>query len=159
MTFKDAIDQTPYLKGQWQPGLGALRSQDRNHIQPETPRKLTGSVDIDNALKSLKAHAQANRWDFAIGFKHDNRTNELIYWVETHSGSDNQIRVMLAKLEWLKNWLKSEGKLLAQFECDFVWVPSGRTRFTQGSQQVRVLAQKGLIYAGSGLKIPDSYPA
>jgi len=37
----------------------------------------------------------AHRWDFAIAYQHTNRTKEFIYWVETHTGSDNQISTVL----------------------------------------------------------------
>lgn len=115
-------------------------------------------MDIDTALKRLPAHAEAHRWDFAIGFQHTNRASEFVYWVETHTGSDSQISVMLDKLTWLKQWLAGDGKPLAAFECDFIWAPSGATSFTKGARQVRILAGMGLHYAGSGLKIPDAHP-
>jgi hypothetical protein len=47
---------------------------------------------------------RGNRWDFAIGYKHENRSDEFIYWVETHIGSDGQISLLFKKLLWLKNW-------------------------------------------------------
>ena len=158
MTFKDAVEATPHLAGKWLPGLQALRAQDRPHVLPNDPRKLRGSVDVDTALKKLPMHAEAHRWDFAIGFKHTNRTAEFVYWVETHTGSDSQINVMMDKLKWLKQWLKTDGKLLSEFECDFIWAPSSATAFTKGARQVRALAGMGLRYTGSGLKIPDAHP-
>ena len=113
---------------------------------------------MDTALKRVPEHAEAHRWDFAIGFQHTNRAREFVYWVETHTGSDNQVGVMLDKLKWLKEWLAADGKSLAEFECDFIWAPSGATSFTKGARQVKILAGKGLIYTGSGLKIPDAHP-
>lgn len=158
MRFKDAVEATPHLAGQWQPGLQALRAEDRPHVLPSDPRKLRGSVDVDTALKKLPAQAEAHRWDFAIGFQHTNRAAEFVYWVETHTGNDSQISVMMDKLAWLKQWLAGDGKPLAGFECDFVWAPSGATSFTKGARQVRALAGMGLRYTGSGLKIPDAHP-
>ena len=158
MKFKEAVKATPHLAGKWEPGLQALRAEDRPHVQPNDPRKLRGSVDLDTALKKLREHAEAHRWDFAIGFQHTNRRNEFVYWVETHSGSDNQIHVMLDKLKWLKHWLASDGKALARFECEFVWAPSGATSFNKRTRQVKELAEKGLRYAGSGLRIPNAHP-
>jgi len=158
MTFQQAVSKTPHLKGLWQAGLGALRAEDRAHVRPASPRRLRGSVDVDNALKKLKEHAQANRWDFAIGFQHTNRRDELIYWLEVHTGSDSQISVVLRKLAWLQKWLDSAGKNLKSFESQFVWAPSGASAFTKRSRQVKELAMKGLHYAGSGFKIPDAHP-
>ena len=108
---------------------------------------------MDTAL--LPKEPQANRWDFAIGYQHKNRKDEFIYWVETHTGSDDQIKVVLKKLAWLKTWMRRDGQHLASFERDIIWVSSGHTLFTKGSAQVKTLAQKGLIYSGAVLRIPS----
>ncbi|MDD2710087.1 MAG: hypothetical protein PHV34_19055 [Verrucomicrobiae bacterium] len=112
---------------------------------------LRGSVDIDSALQ--KDQPQANRWDFAVGYQHANQGAEFVYWIETHTGSDNQIKAVLKKFEWLKEWLKGDGKELAKFDKRFVWIPSGPTSFTKGSRQVRQLSEKGLFYSGSVFQI------
>ncbi len=151
MSFREAVAQTPNLEKAWQPGLQALRAEDRPHIKPEDPRCLRGSANVDAALRAKEP--QAHRWDFAIGYQHANRRDECIYWVETHTGSDEQIKVVLKKLEWLKDWLRRDGRPLARFERDIIWVSSGHTLFTKGSAQVKRLAQKGLIYSGAILRI------
>jgi len=157
MGFKEEVEATPHLQGKWMPGLGALRQQDRQRIEPEqtSTTHLRGSADIDSAWQQLEP--QANRWDFAIGYQHSNRSDEFVYWVETHTGSDNQISTMFRKLDWLKNWLKNDGKRLAKFDKIFVWVPSGATSFTKGSTQVKILADKGITYSGSIFKIPIAH--
>ena len=153
MTFKEAVMQTPNLETAWQPGLQALRPEDKPHIKAESTRRLCGSADVDTAL--LPKEPQANRWDFAIGYQHKNRKDEFIYWVETHTGSDDQIKVVLKKLAWLKTWMRRDGQHLASFERDIIWVSSGHTLFTKGSAQVKTLAQNGLIYSGAVLRIPN----
>ena len=153
MTFRAALGRTPNLGTAWRAGLGALRSQDRPHIRAEIPRHLTGSADVDAALVGVQPNA--NRWDFAIGYQHSNRKQELIYWVETHTGSDSQIAVVLRKFDWLKNWLRGDGQELAKFERDIVWVASGATSFTQNSTQRKRLATSGLRYVGKILHIPE----
>jgi len=158
MSFKEAVEATSHLQGKWKPGLQALRAEDKPHVKPVTPKHLRGSVDLDTAHQRLPEHATANRWDFAIGFQHTNRTGEVIYWVETHTGSDGEIATMIRKLAWLKNWLRAGGSRLAGFKATYVWAPSGSTSFTHGSQQVRRLAAQGLTYVGSrGLIIPDAH--
>ena len=158
-TFRQTVGNIPNLADQWKPGLGALRSEDKPNIAPADPRRFRGSVDIDTALRKLQEHSQANRWDFAVGFQHSNRKNEFVYWIEIHTGSDSQISVVLRKLEWLRHWLVGEGAPLAGFECEFVWVPSGATKFTKRSRQVKALAGKGLHYSGTVFKIPDAHPS
>lgn len=151
MKFKAAVKKTPNLGNAWRPGLQALRPEDKPHIKTEDTRRFSGSADIDTALR--KVEPNANRWDFAISYRHTNRNSEFIYWIETHTGSDNQIKIVLKKLEWLKNWLRGDGKNFSSFGGDFLWVSSGYTFFTKGSKQVKELAQKGLIYSGSRLTI------
>ena len=153
MTFKEAVEQTPSLESSWRDGLGALRAEDKPHIKAEDTRRLCGSADVDGALQP--SDPSANRWDFAIGHQHTNRKDVFIYWVETHTGSDNQIKVVLKKLEWLKAWLRRDGQRLDKFDRDMIWVSSGHTLFTKGSAQVKTLAQKGLIYSGATLRIPN----
>jgi len=154
--FKKAVDATRHLAGAWKPGLQALRSQDSPHIQAENPQRLLGSADVDKALAPIEPNA--NRWDFTIGFQHANRKHEFIYWVEIHTGSDKEISVVLKKLEWLKNWLRNDGRELAKFERDIVWVASGGTSFTSGSTQIKKLASVGLRYTGNKLHIPSEHP-
>ncbi len=156
MTFKEAVRRTPELGNAWRPGLKALRRQDQTHIKAEDTTKLLGSADIDTALRPTQPHA--HRWDFAIGYKHANRADESVYWVETHSGSDSQISVVLRKLEWLKTWLRQHHNALAKLDREIVWVASGPTSFTKGATQVKTLAVKGLRYAGRILHIPSEHP-
>ena len=102
----------------------------------------------------MPAHAQANRWDFAIGYKHTDRTVECLYWVELHTASDSEVEVVLAKLRWLRRWLEADGKLLNAFEKDFVWVSSGDTHFTLNAPQRRAFADLALRQTGGVLRIP-----
>jgi hypothetical protein len=157
MGFKEVVEATPNLQGKWMAGLGALRAQDKPHVDPEdtSTTRLRGSVDIDTAWLLLDPHG--NRWDFAIGYQHANRSGEFIYWVETHTGSDGNIKVMLKKLAWLKTWLAGAGKQLAKFDKLFVWAPSGATSFTKGATQVKSLADQGLFYTGKALRIPVNH--
>jgi len=156
MGFKEEVEATPNLQGKWMAGLGALRARDKVRIDPEntSTKYLRGSVDVDTAWQKLDP--QGNRWDFAIGYQHDNRSDEFIYWVETHTGDQGQIDVLFRKLQWLKNWLRGQGQTLAAFDRMFVWVPSGATSFSGGSTQVKKLADQGLFYSGSRFRIPLS---
>jgi len=153
VNFKTAIRKTPHLENAWAQGLGALRAQDRPHVQPQDPRRLMGSVDVDSALQAHEPNE--HRWDFAIGHRHTNRPKECVYWVEIHTASGKEVKVVLAKLHWLKSWLKSSGGLLNQFERDYVWVSSGATSFTLGAPQRKVLAEQGLQHKGRVLRIPN----
>lgn len=153
MTFKDAVERTPNLADAWHKGLEALRAEDKPHVKAANTRKLTGSADVDKALRKIEPNA--HRWDFAIGYLHSNRTTECVYWVEIHSASDSQVSAVLNKLRWLKGWLAGEGVELAKFERDFVWVSGGATSFTLTSPQQKQFALLGLQHKGRVLRIPN----
>lgn len=154
--FEAAVNATPKLRGALKPGLGALRAEDKPHIKPHDTRSLLGSVDVDKALKASQPNA--NRWDFVIGYEHGNRDEPVLYWIEIHTGSDSEFKVVLRKFEWLLDWMKGDGKFLAAFEREIVWIASGATSFTAASRQRRIMAQKGLRYAGACLRIPELMP-
>lgn len=151
MGFKEGVEATPNLAGKWCAGLEALRAEDKPHIEAEDTRKLTGSVDVDKALQCLQPHA--NRWDFAIGYQHTNRDAEVVYWTELHSAHDSQVKKVIAKTLWLRDWLKGDGRQLAAFECDIVWVSSGPTRMQLTGPQRKQMAKAGLIHVGGRLRI------
>lgn len=151
MTFKDAVEATPNLAGGFQKGLHALRAQDRPHIEAENTRKLAGSVDVDSALQQVDPNA--NRWDFAIAYQHTNRDAEVIYWTELHTASDSEVKVVIKKAVWLRGWLKVDGKKMAAFERDIIWISSGPTSFQLTGPQRKQMAQAGLRHVGSRLRI------
>ncbi|MGC2530116.1 MAG: hypothetical protein WA639_20400 [Candidatus Acidiferrum sp.] len=156
MTFKQAVKATPRLGDAWMSGLGALRAQDRPHINAEDTRLLTGSADVDGALREHQPNA--HRWDFAIAYLHSNRQQDCVYWVEMHTAIDKEVKVVLAKLNWLRTWLATDGKLLNKFERDFIWVSSGATSFTNTAPKVKLIAQYGLQYKAKVLRIPSVRP-
>lgn len=149
--FREKVESIPALDGYWKEGLQALRPEDKPHIEAENPRQLRGSVDVDKAYQ--KRAPQDNRWDFAIAYQHSNRKDEVVYWVELHTASDSQIKVVIKKAKWLLEWLRNEGKPLSNFENSLVWVASGPTSFTRSSQQMKQIAQAGLKFVGSKLTI------
>lgn len=153
MKFRKAVEDTHLLRNAWKSGLQALRAEDKPHIIAEDPRKLAGSVDIDAAYVAADPHG--NRWDFAIGYEHSNRTEEVIYWVELHTGSDSQIKVVIKKAQWLLNWFKGHGKKLAVFEREILWVSSGLTKLSPSAPQKKQMAMAGLRQVGGQLRITD----
>ena len=153
MIFREAVEATTNLAGRFQIGLQALRAQDRLHIKAEDTRRLSGSIDLDTTLQAVEPHA--NRWDFAIAYRHTNRKAEVIYWTELHTASDSEVKVVIKKARWLLGWLKADGKKLAApaFESDIVWVSSGATTFQLTGPQRKQMAEAGLRHVGSCLRI------
>ena len=89
MTFKEAVEATPGLDQAFRTGLQALRAKDRPHVDAEDPRSISGSADIDTALQN--AHPNANRWDYAVAYKHQNRAADVVYWLEPHTANDAEV--------------------------------------------------------------------
>jgi hypothetical protein len=156
MTFQEAAKKTPGLEEAYKAGLQALRAEDKPHFVAADTRCLTGSVDIDSALQKIEPNA--NRWDFAVAYQHTNRAAEFIYWVELHTGSDSEVKVVIRKAQWLANWLRNAGKLLADFECSIIWLSSGATSFTLSAPQRKQMAEVGLQHKGSILRILERRP-
>jgi hypothetical protein len=156
VSFKTAVGNTRHLADAWKPGLQALRAQDRPHVVPVDPRRLQGSVDVDSALRSRQPNA--NRWDFAIAYRHTNNQKDFIYWTEVHTAADKEVKVVLKKLNWLRKWLKGDGSLLNAFDREFVWVSSGATMFTLDAPQRKQFAELGLTHQGRVLRIPSERP-
>jgi hypothetical protein len=155
VSFKEAVEQTPHLANAWKPGLQALRARDRPHIQPQDSRRLRGSVDIDEALRA--ADPDANRWDFGIAHQHANRADEFVYWVELHTANDAEVKIVLQKALWLRQWLAGDGHRLRLFEREIIWLSSGATTFTLNAPQRKQMAEVGLMHKGSHLRIPNQY--
>ncbi len=153
MTFKDAVEKTSGLENAWRAGLKALRTRDKPHIRAEDTHSLKGSVDLDSAY--MAAEPNANRWDYAIAYRHTNREEDVVYWVELHSGNDSEINVVIKKAQWLIYWLKNTGTKLNKLEKDILWVSSGSTRLSPSAPQRKRMAEVGLRQVGSTLRIPQ----
>jgi hypothetical protein len=128
--FAHAVLRTACLAGALRDGLQAVRAKDRQRITCRDGRLLTGSVDVDQTMEP--SHPDANRWDYGIGVTND---TERIVWVEIHPASSLHVEEVIAKLRWLRGWLKSEAPLLHKFAAEFVWVASGKVALIPNSNE------------------------
>ena len=80
----------------------------------------------------------------------------MLYWVELHTASDSEVKVVIRKALWLLEWFKGAGQGLAAFERDIVWVSSGPTYLTPTASQKKQMAQAGLRQVGGMLRIPNT---
>jgi hypothetical protein len=154
--FKHAVEQTPEIKDAFRNGLQALRRRDKRHVAPQDPQRLTGSVDVDAAVNDL--YQNDPRWDYAVGQRHTNLDEEMVYWIEIHPANDRAVDDVLAKLEWLKMWLEDKAPKLNAMRREFIWVSSGTTSFTLTSPQQKRFALLGLQHKGRVFRIPDEAP-
>jgi hypothetical protein len=151
--FKKSVEETPDLKGSWRPGLQALLGADKDHVTAEDTHSITGSVNLDATLK--EKFPNDNRWDYAIGHQPSNVKGVMVYWTEIHPASSGEVKVVLAKLDWLQRWLKDSAPKLRAMRRAFVWISSGRTSFTLSSPKQKRFASLGLRRVGSVFRIPN----
>lgn len=139
MSFADAVWSTPEIAQCLKAGLQALR-RNSSKVEVREPRDLTGSVDIDACLAAR--YPNAPRWDYVFGYK--NR----IYYIEIHpAGSTGEVKRILAKLRWLKQWRKRSAQSLEALEhCStYHWVSSGKSVPSVNMGKYRqILAQNGI---------------
>ena len=135
MSFKKAIENTPLLKNAFEKGLKALGSNS-SKVKPLDTSKCEGSVDIDTAVKSR--YPNASRWDYAVGY------NGRTYFIEVHTAKTDEVKSVLNKLQWLKDFLINDAPELNQQPKSFHWIISNGNHILKGSSQARQLAQKGI---------------
>lgn len=144
-TFRQAIESCTETKGHYKTGIEALDKAHRSCIQISDTRLLTGSVNIDSALAKIPAHSQANRWDYAVGYKCGNK--QTVAWIEVHAANAGEIGTMLRKLAWLKNWLSQTAVTLNTIPrpLGYVWIATeAKVHLTKNSPQAKRLAKAGL---------------
>jgi hypothetical protein len=157
VTFRQAIEQSPDLRGAYKRGLAALRRADKQHVDAEDTRLITGSMDVESCLRSKSPNDP--QWDYAIGSRPRNRNDEVVYRVEVHPASPGEIKVVLAKLKWLTEWLGQNARHLDAMYREFIWVSSGKTSFTLSAPQRKQFALLGLQHKGRVFKIPATVDA
>ena len=131
-------------------GKQAMSAGYRGQVTVAGRYRFTESVDLDQHFSN--AEPNANRWDYGVGFKHEN--GEFIIWIEPHpASSSKEVDVILKKLAWLKSKLRSRDydglyKLTYAREDKnkrpFRWIYSGAMNIKRGSKEAKRLAQKGM---------------
>ena len=139
--LKLAVDKTEDVKGQFKTGLGAVKGNERQKIVVPYTRKITGSLDIDTSTAAK--YPKANRWDYAL--EYDNET----FFIEVHPGSTSEIPTIIAKLIWLKQWLKEKAPeidvLKPKDKQPYHWIYTSKFAILPNSKYARQLAQKNIM--------------
>lgn len=139
--LKMAVDKTEDVQGRFKTGLGAVKGSERSKFIVPYPRNLTGSVDIDTATAAR--YPQVNRWDYAVEY------NKETFFIEVHPASTSEVSTVIAKLAWLKQWLKEKAPeinaLKSKSKCPYYWVFTNRFSILPNSKYARQLAQLNLM--------------
>lgn len=135
--FEEAINATPDVIGKYQRGLAALGCYSIK-IEVENPKLIDGSLDIDNAVKSL--YPEDARWDYAVSY------NGKVYFIEVHPAMTSEVTKILKKLAWLKLWLQQHAPLIDEIksETPYHWLQVSNCTILPTSPQYRRLAAAGL---------------
>jgi hypothetical protein len=153
MRFREAVEDTAAIRGQYREGLQGVRNVDRSRLSCATPRRLCGSVDLDGALRLV--HPNDPRWDYAIGVS-EGVQNDTVIWVEVHPASSCHVEEVLRKLQWLKDWLRYDAPAMGRLPRHFRWIATGTVSFRRGSREEKKIAQRGLRFPVKQLDL-DSF--
>ena len=151
MSFPDYMNSAG-LGASVKSGFQALGSHSRSVRTKHRNVSVTGSIDLDSALSA--AEPQAARWDYGIGVR--TQKGEQLEWVEVHPASSGEVKVVLAKLDWLKEkidgWPQANGHGVSQHR--FHWVPTGSVRVDE--KRRRQMNSKGITLSSAPLSLPSS---
>lgn len=144
MRFVDAVRATRELSERYRLGVQALTEADRNHLEYEDSRRLTGSVNLEEALRPSLPHDPI--WDYGIGWR-TSEASECAVWVEVHPASSSHVGCVIGKVDWLKKWLRTSAPELKSItRREYVWIASGRVALQRGSRQAHQLAMAGVSF-------------
>jgi hypothetical protein len=146
--FAAAIDATPHLQGQLKAGLQALPARDHANLATSNPRRLVGSVFVDDALKTV--YPQANRWDYAIATV-DDKGKETVHWVEVHGAqNETDAKELIRKRKWLETWWSGDGRQIAALKPRVIVYlsSSGSVGLSKLTPVYRQLAELGMLPKG-----------
>lgn len=139
MTFQQAVEATPDVSAGFKVGLTALGSYS-SRVEVSSTKDLQGSIDIDT-LTTAK-YPNSNRWDYAFAYKGE------VFFIEVHSANSSEVRKVLRKLQWLKDWLNLKApninKLRAKTSIPFYWIQSKGFAIPKTSPQYRAAEGAGL---------------
>jgi len=137
--FEDVVKATPDVASGFQTGLMALGRYKSKVFVADT-RLIEGSIDIDSC--TTQKYPNANRWDYAFAY------NKEVFFIEVHSANTREVKIVLKKFQWLKNWLTQKApeinKLKAKSKPPFYWIQSKGFAIIKTSPQYRLAESAGL---------------
>ena len=109
--FRSAVESIPNISDYYRQGLQALTRVDRQRLRAQNPRQLEGSLNLDKALETVLPDAP--RWDYGVA-KRSGSSSAVIVWIEVHPANGDTAKEVTAKAQWLRGWLRAEGRPLDQ---------------------------------------------
>ena len=137
--FAKTVSAVPDIANGYRLGLGALGA-DSNYVAAAAKRSIDGSVNIDCCTK--EKYPEDHRWDYVISYC------DKAYYLEVHPATDGEVKVLEAKLKWLKSWLRQTATDLDSYPSGtpkYTWVHSGKCGLTKGSREYKKAVMLGLV--------------
>ena len=139
-TFREAVESTPDIANGYKAGLAAM-GRYRHRISAKKPSKIEGSVDIDTCTTAK--YPNDNRWDYTIAY------NGEVFFIEVHSAHTSEVKTVLRKLQWLKDWLNSQApglnKLKASSRVPYIWIQSKNVQIPKTAPQYLQAVKAGIF--------------
>ncbi|GEM_PF-5143221 len=133
-------------------GLRALTREHRRQVDIHNPHGLVGSMALDACYTHTEP--QASRWDYWVGWGARGADPCRGYFVEFHQAKEQEVERICAKFRWVLAHLRE--RPLARWPYRFCWVAVGKVALTrQPSRGLRKLAQRGIVFVGRRLRLPD----
>lgn len=138
MTFRECIESIPMISAAFKEGLKAIERKDVSKIKSNDSRMLSGSVYLDECLKTAFPHEA--RWDYIIGFK------EKVYFAEVHPANTCNVDEVVKKKVWLESWISNHAFMLktCMAKDNYYWIASGKIAILKNSPQARRIAKHKL---------------
>lgn len=136
-SFAAAVKSTLAINTAYQPGIQALEPTDKKRLAAAD--RATGSVALDEAVKDR--YPNAHRWDYGIGLPTAGKS-ERVLWLEVHHAASGETDRVIKKLQWLKEWLRSEAPDLNRMPATFLWLLSNVESNPNDRRKRQQLAEK-----------------
>jgi len=136
-SFKNAVEATPDVANGYKAGLSAMGAYTSKILLAST-LLIEGSVDIDTC--TADKYPNSHRWDYV--FAYDGKA----YFVEVHSAHTSEVKTVLNKLKWLKDWLNNHATEINKLKAKspFYWIQSKGFSIPKTSPQYREALKAGI---------------
>lgn len=160
MSFKVAVEAVGEpVKSAYRPGKQALPKAHAKQVSCADERRIHGSIFLDKALEKVGEFSQEPRWDYGLGYTTPSG-REVAIWVEVHTASTDQVRAVIKKKKWLRDYLVNNAERLWKMTPPesspldpYVWVASNGVHINQNSSQARLLAASGISWPKRSLML------
>ena len=120
-------------------------------VKPANPRKLDGSVFLEECLKPV--YKNKPLWDYMISY------NSKVYFIEVHPDNTANVKEMIKKVNWLQDWLKTKATTFLNMKADeskspYRWVSTKRVGILSNSKQAGQLAKSGISFPKEVTHLP-----